>query len=44
MAKSRKQQRIEARQQQEGKRILNIFLIATAVLLLLMYLVFQFSS
>jgi len=41
MARTKKQQRIAAKDKREGKRILNIFLISTLALLALMYLVFQ---
>jgi len=41
MARSKKQQRIAAKEKREGKRILNIFLISTLVLLALMYVIFQ---
>jgi len=41
MARSRRQQKIAAKDKREGKRILNIFLISTFVLLALMYIIFQ---
>jgi hypothetical protein len=41
MARSRRQQKIAAQEKREGKRILNIFLISTFVLLALMYIIFQ---
>lgn len=41
MARSKKQQRIAAKEKREGKRILNIFLISTLALLALMYIIFQ---
>jgi len=41
MARSRRQQKIAAKDKREGKRILNIFLISTLALLALMYIIFQ---
>jgi hypothetical protein len=43
MARTKKQRKIEAKDQREGKRILTIILITTIVLVSLMYLVFQNS-
>ena len=44
MARSKKKQRIAAKDKREGKRILNIFLISTLAILALMYIIFQTAA
>jgi hypothetical protein len=43
MARSRRQRRIAAKDEREGKKIMSIILISTVVLVLLMYIAFVSS-
>ncbi|HKK78720.1 MAG TPA: hypothetical protein VJ933_03785 [Phaeodactylibacter sp.] len=43
MARSRRQRRIAAKDEREGKKIMSIILISTLVLVALMYIVFMSS-
>lgn len=43
MAISRRKRRLEKKNQAEGKKILTIVLVSTAVILVLMYMIFSYS-